>query len=453
MGEKVITLHPSGKRTKDTKRIQQTIEILEKEGGGTIRFASGIYYTGTVWLCSNLKLVLENGCTIIGSEDVADYTVKTYCHQSKKNYWQSLFFAEDCQEIIISGEGTVEGQGEKFPAGREAFSADDQAQSGETEYKVRPSLFYLKNCRTVRMSGIKLQGAAQFAVLAEDSSNLDFVSLTIHNRKNVNTDGIHLSVTEHVLIENCSLDCGDDAIVLNRKARNIEVRQCRISSRWAGIRIGPFSDGDFCGICVHDCEIYKTYGCAVKIQMGEGGCAQNIVFRNLKFKEVTGPVNISLQHFGGWEEKKYQNMCPGEIKDISFENIKADVTAVGSPLPHEVPVFEGEKFSCLSLSGLKDYKIGKITFSNCVFSYAGGYCDDAYIPCLPEKQDYIYPEYYKSGIMPCYALYARHVADLKIENVTFRLKHKDCRIPFILSDISKARADGLITEGPEEENG
>lgn len=452
MSEKVITLYPADRRAKDTKRIQQAVEILKKEGGGTLRFAPGTYYTGTVCLCSNLKLVLESGCTIVGSEDVADYTLKTYCHQSKKNYWQSLFFAENCQCIMIGGDGIVEGQGEKFPAGKEAYSADDQAQSEKTEYKVRPSLFYLKNCRSVRMSKIKLQGAAQFAVLAEDSSDLEFISLKIYNRKNVNTDGIHLSVSERVLIKNCSLDCGDDAIVLNRRARNIEIRQCRISSRWAGIRIGPFSDGDFSGIRVLECEIYKTYGCAVKIQMGEGGCARNIVFSNLKFKEVTGPVNISLQHFGGWEEKKHLDMCPGEIKDIRFENIEADVTVVGSPLEHEVPVFEGEKFSCINLSGLKNYKIGKIAFSNCVFSYEGGYCREGYIPCLPEEQDYIYPEYYKSGIMPCYALYARHMAELEMENVTFRLMHKDCRIPFILSDVGKVRADGLITEEAGEGN-
>lgn len=448
---KIITLQPQGNDAADTGRIQEAVDSIREAGGGTLVFAKGEYHTGTIYLCSDLEVRLMEGCRIIGSPDVKDYTLQVYCHQSKKNYWQSLFFADGCHDITVTGNGVINGQGREFPAGLEAYSADDSDMAAVQEYCIRPSLFYFRNCTFVRMQGVRLEEAAQFAMLIEDGRNLRFDSIRIHNRDNMNTDGIHFSSVENVCIINCSLDCGDDAVVLNRKAENIEVKDCRISSRWAGIRIGPFSDGHFSRIRVSGCEIYKTYGCAIKIQIGEGGCAEDILFKDLLLREVTGPVHITLQHFGGWEEKKQEDACPGKIDGITFENVKAYVTAAGKPLSHEVPVFEGETYSCVGVKGLSRYKIGHVTFQKCSFLYDGGYEDSGYEVKLAKEMDYVYPEYYKFGIMPCWAMYAQHIDSLTLEDVTFGVKRKDCRVPLLFDDIDTLQAAYQLSEKAESE--
>ena len=86
------------------------------------------------------------------------------------------------------------------------------------------------------VDGIQLKDAAQFAVLVEECEKILFKNVYVHNRKNRNTDGFHFSWNRNITIQSCKLDCGDDAIVLNRNAVNVEIKDCDISSRWAGIR-------------------------------------------------------------------------------------------------------------------------------------------------------------------------------------------------------------------------
>lgn len=443
--KKEILLVPEPEGTDDTGRIQAAVDSC-RETGGRVVFAPGKYYTGTIHLCSNLMIEFTEGSEIIGSDDLAKYTVHEYSHQSKQNYWQSLFFARDAVHVVLKGKGRISGQGDHFPYGLEAYSVDDQDMAPVREYKVRPSLLYLKGCTDVKVEQLELRDAAQFAVLTEECTKVEFRDVSVINRKNQNTDGFHFSVIRDIMVENCRLDCGDDAVVLNRSAAGVRIRNCDISSRWAGIRIGPFSDGEFTRIEVCGCHIHHTYGCAVKIQVGEGGYAHDLYFHDLVMDEVTGPVQIRLCHFPGWETKKETNISPGRIDRITFERIRARVIAEGKPKPHEVPVFDGERYSCVQVQGLDEYKIGRLTCRDWDIQYEGGYEDTAYSLHLTENADYRYPEYFIFGIMPCYAMYAAHVEKLVLSGLHFSCEKRDVRVPFVFHDIAGIEMTGIQTE-------
>lgn len=444
-----IQLYPCKEVNDDTERIQRAVKTACYRGCRVI-FHQGKYRIGTVYLYSGTQLVLLKGCRIIGSEKLEKYTVKEYCHQSKKNYWQSIFFAKQANGISVIGEGQIEGQGECFPYGLEAFSVDDKEKCPVKEYKIRPSLFYFKNCSHIEMKGIILRDAAQFAVLVEECEDININGVEIYNRKNYNTDGLHFSGNKRVHIDGCRLDCGDDAIVLNRHAEDIKINRCEISSRWAGVRIGPFSDGRFEDIEISNCRIHHTYGCGIKIQMGQGGIIRNVWIHHIHMEKVTGPVHVSLCHFPGWE-KHGERKSPGKIEEIVLEDIMAEVVSSFKPGSREVPIEEGEHYSCIHIRGTGGQKIHKIRWANCSIIYEGGYLEAAYKPHLTTEIDDRYPEYFLYGIMPCYGMYASYIEELEMENIQISLKKEDVRVPFIMDHVDMSKWNHVCVKGVQNE--
>ncbi len=60
-------------KTSCTAAIQKAIDRCAARGGGTVRLPAGVWLTGTVYLESNLTLVLDKGCTLLGSRKHEDY--------------------------------------------------------------------------------------------------------------------------------------------------------------------------------------------------------------------------------------------------------------------------------------------------------------------------------------------------------------------------------------------
>src|SRR5882724_1437604 len=59
--------------TNSTKAIQQAIDDCAKRNGGTVSFKPGAYVTGALFLKSNVYLEINEGVTLLGSQDDADY--------------------------------------------------------------------------------------------------------------------------------------------------------------------------------------------------------------------------------------------------------------------------------------------------------------------------------------------------------------------------------------------
>lgn len=431
-------------KTLNTKAIQAALDAC-KEGGGTVHVPKGRYLTGTVRMWDNTTLYLEQGAVLVGSDNLADYTVGVPSHQTPDISWEAVIFAQDAKSICIMGEGELNGQGHMFPLGAEAQSMND---TQESEERIRPSIIFFKACDGIRLEGVHIENAAQFATLFEDCRGMEVEGISIHNRQNQNTDGLHFSGCSDVHITGCKLDCGDDAIVFNKQAEGCSVSNCDISSRWAGIRVGPFSSGDLKNIRVSDCFIHDTYGCAVKIQTGEGGTTSNLLFENLKMQRVTGPIHISLTHFSGWRVLKEGDFFPGAIKGVVIRNVQADTVECAMPSPIEVPPYPGEKYTCMSIMGVEGFPVQDITLENIDICYAGGAQPGAWEEEVPVN-DYCYPEYFRWGVLPAFGLFGRNVRGLKMKNVALRAKKPDARYGMVLESAQDVRQDNCRVEnGP-----
>ncbi len=102
--------------TLNTRSIQAAIDACSKSGGGTVWFPAGRYVSGTIYLKSHVTLFLEAGTVNEGSKNLKDYPVTISKIRSyTDNYTnKSLIYAEGLENISITGQGLIDGNGASF---------------------------------------------------------------------------------------------------------------------------------------------------------------------------------------------------------------------------------------------------------------------------------------------------------------------------------------------------
>jgi len=438
--------------TLDTSAIQAAIDACANKGGGRVYLPAGNYLTGTIILKNNIVFHLESGARLLGSTSLADYPIQAGAGKAFEYDFLDycLIYADGADHIALTGEGCVDGQGSAFPAGTEGFNAEDEAAAPSTQQFIRPTLLHFADCNDVSISNLTLLHAASWCCNLEKCKEMRIHGVHLLNRANQNNDGFDLTLCEDVMISDCHINSGDDAIALKEGGIRIAVTNCIISSRWAAIRIGPEARGIFRDIAVSNCVIYDTYGSAIKIQEVEGGVMENISFDQLVMNHVTGPISLRLGGYLGWRQERKESLPIGVLRNIHFSNIQATVADNASPLPHEVPAFPGEKNSCINITGVPGYAIENITFNGLYITFPGGGSREDTQQPVPELRDR-YPEYHMFGTLPAYGLYLRHVKSLTFEDVTLDTATPDLRPALVGEDIedmelANFRAAGI---GPE----
>ena len=97
--------------TKDTAAIQSAIDACEKKGGGTVELTAGTYVSAPIVLKSKITLHLDKGATLLGSPDHEDYPATI---EFKLPDAQPLIGATGAKNVAITGEGTIDGNGESW---------------------------------------------------------------------------------------------------------------------------------------------------------------------------------------------------------------------------------------------------------------------------------------------------------------------------------------------------
>ncbi len=437
--------------TLDTRAIQSAVDACTNLGGGIVYLPPGAYLTGTITLKDNVTLHLGPNARLLGSTSLADYP-----QLERADAVPEIDFLDYClinaygaHHIALTGEGCVDGQGAAFPYGTENYNFEDLASAADQQSFIRPTLIRFTDCHDVTISHLTLQHAAAWCCNLEKCKEMRIHGVHLFSRANQNNDGFDLTLCEDVMISDCHIDCGDDAIALKEGGLRIVVTNCVISTRWAAVRLGPESLGVFRDIAISNCVIYDTYGAAIKIQEVEGGVMENISFDNLVMNHVTGPISLRLGGYLGWRHERAESLPIGVLRNIRFSNIRASVADDAYPLPHEVPAFPGEKKSCLNITGVPGYFIENVAFSGLNFTFPGGGTQEDAQKDVPELRDR-YPEYHMFGTLPAYGIYLRHVKGLTFEDITLDTGAPDLRPALVGEDVedlelSNFRATGSST--------
>jgi hypothetical protein len=418
-------------QTLNTQAIQRAIDACHAQGGGKVAVRRGAYLTGTICLKSNVLLEVEAGARLMGSPDIRDYglTVAGLHYNARilsmgMIYDRCLIYAEDAENIGLVGGGTIDGQGGLV---RKVFPNPDDPQ------KRRPMLVRFSNCRGITLRDVTLLDPACFTAYFVRCRDMRVEGITIHSRHTPNGDGLDFDGGEDVLIANCHLDCGDDAISLKPMhpdwpSQRFLIHNCVMTTEWAAIRLGPESRGDLRDIVVSNCVFHDCRD-GLKIQSGEGAVMENLLFSNLIMHDVNRPLFVTLNRFSFSAHEASARPPIGGLRNIQCSNIRA-IARRGDPTnPFDQP--------CVAVVALPGAHIENVTLQNVHLTMpGGGQAADATRLEVPELLDFagLWPETrHFEGSLPSAAIYLRHVRGIALRAVRLDLAQPDAR-PFIAGD-------------------
>jgi polygalacturonase len=243
--------------TKDTKAVQDAIDECTISGGGKVIIPAGKKIViGTIYIKDFVTLYIENGGILLGSPDIADYTSNTHknMYKNEPHMDKCLIFARDAESFSIEGLGIIDGNGhlENF-----------------TNKTGRPMLMRFMNCQDIHMKDLTIINPAAWTSAWLYCDEIVVDGIRIHSRSNNNGDGLDFDGCTNVRVSNSSFDTSDDSICLQaslkeKPCKNIVITNCNFTSKWAGMRIGLLSRGDFESVTVTNCTFANIQDSGLK---------------------------------------------------------------------------------------------------------------------------------------------------------------------------------------------
>ena len=190
-----------------TNKIQKLIDSCYVIGGGKVFLPKGTYVSGTLTLKSNVKIWLEKGAVLQGSNNYKDYSNDAF------------IFAKDAQNIAIEGEGIIDGVDCFNPNGEENFRG--------------PHCIKFINCKKLIIRDVLIKNSANWAINCRNCSDGTVENISIKGGH----DGLHTRFCKDFKVSGCDFRTGDDAFAGNDN-QNFEITDCKVNTSCNGFRIG-----------------------------------------------------------------------------------------------------------------------------------------------------------------------------------------------------------------------
>jgi hypothetical protein len=295
----LVTLHVAGQllvdpiqlgakgdgKTDDAAAIQQAIDQCSEQGGGIIAFSPGhTYLCGPVRLKSNVVLFLASTAVIKANPDESIYHLSAFgANEGEGMMW---LYANDAENISITGVGTISGNGVAFMG---AELEDSYELKPVTTFDPRPHVLTLTGVRNLIVRDVTIRDGAYWTLhlVGCDGAVIDGINL-LNNLKIRNGDGIDVDHSRNVRIANCHITSGDDCICLkNRRetekygsCHDIVVTNCVMTSRSCAIKIGSENMDSIYNVLFDNC-IIKASNRGLGIQNRDEGTVTDVVFSNI----------------------------------------------------------------------------------------------------------------------------------------------------------------------------
>lgn len=368
-------------KTNNADSIQSAIDAAFNNGGGRVVVSGGTYLTGTIVLKSGVELHLASDGVLLASGCCDDFPNSPKKHidinKAPRYSGAAMIFAEESENISITGMGKIDGNGYAFVSPCEPYhSGWHYKRNGANTL---PRVIFFAGCKNVLVENITIvDGPGGWACWVHDCDYVNFDKVKILCPLDFpNNDGIHINSCRDVTVSNCIIKTGDDCIIVRAANRTlakpkicerITITGCTLESRTNAIRIGWVGDGIIRN-CVFSALTFDKTRTGIAIYLPTAAVAfsdnnhascvdvsrndlsksilekthiENISFSNITMQNIyLSPIEIEID-----SDKETPCDC---IKNIYFNNIYAQT--LGFP----------------TIKGRKDCRLNNIRFSNCEF--------------------------------------------------------------------------------------
>jgi polygalacturonase len=429
-------------KTLDSPAVNKAIDAAAAAGGGTVYLPAGTFLSGSIHLKSNISLYLEQGATILASDDPAAYD------QAEPNQWDklqdfghshfhnSLIWGEGLENVSILGPGRIYGKG---------LIRNTSKQAGN-------KAIGLKLCRNVTLKDFSILMGGWFAILATGVDNLTIDNLKI----DTNRDGMDIDSCRHVHVSNCSVNSPfDDGICLKsdyalgmaRATEDVTITNSQVTGYDNGtfldgtyqkthvynnagqnagptgrLKFGTESNGGFKNITISN--VVFDYCRGLALETVDGGLLEDITISNVTMRDIfNSPIFLRL----GSRMRAPEGTPVGELRRINISNLV---------------VYNADPRYGSIISGVPGHDIEDVRLNNIRIYYQGG-GTKAQADLVPQEGEKAYPEPRMFGDIPAYGFFVRHVKGLEMNDVQVSFMKDDMRPALILSDVKGAEFNNL----------
>lgn len=301
-------------RVLSTDAIRKAIEACYAAGGGRVVIPNGDWITGAVHLKSHVNLHLEEGAVLHFSDNPEEYLPAVLVRwEGVECYnYSPLIYAANCEDIAITGKGTLNGHGETWWP-REKIPGVDRVKAAAQPLDARafgvqggvktqrPALLMPWKSKNVLIEGVTLIDPPFGTVQPVYCENVIIRGITIDSRQGPDGDGIDVDSCKNVLIEYNDLQAHDDAVCLksgmnqdglqigipteNVVIRHLVARNGLTGS--GGIMVGSEMSGGIRNVYVHDALFENCdRGIRFKSSRGRGGVVHNVYIEDVEMKGI-----------------------------------------------------------------------------------------------------------------------------------------------------------------------
>lgn len=353
-------------KTDCTKAFKKAIDKCSASGGGTVLVPKGVYLAGAIHLKSNVNLNVSREAIIKFSTDPKKYLPIVYTRWEGvecMNY-SPLIYAYEQENIAVTGEGTLDGQG----ANNNWWSWKGRKEDGWVEGKpnqngarkqlfemgekgipvgkrmfgegfcLRPNFFEPYKCKNVLLAGITFRNSPMWFVNPVLCKNVSIIGVTTEGL-GPNNDGCNPESCSDVLIKNCYFNNGDDCIAIksgrnndgrriNVPSENIIVQGCTMKNGNGGVVIGSEISGSVRNVYAEDCFMDSPSldrVLRIKTNAVRGGIIEDVYLRNIKVGQVAEAV-VKIDYY--YEEGDTGSFTP-VVRNIEVENVECNKSQFG----------------------------------------------------------------------------------------------------------------------------
>jgi polygalacturonase len=442
----------------DSPAIDKAIEACAKSGGGTVYVPAGTYLSGSIHLKSKINLYLDAGSVILGApqemnayDPIEKFEGPAFQDGGHTYFHNSLIWGENLTDVTISGPGMINGGGlvkgdgpQDMISGYVNFGKDKPVINTipkDTVVRLGNKAIALKLCRNINMRDFKIFHGGHFAILVTGCDNMTIDNVTM----DTNRDGIDLDCCRNTVVSNCRINspaddalCPKSSFALGRNVitENLTITNCQVSGFEEGtlldgtmvrrkngngrIKFGTEANGGFRNITVSNCTFRNCKGLA--LEEVDGGIMENITIDNISMVDV---ISYAIYVTTGRRNRGPHASAPSIARNILISNVIA--TGV-------------DKKYGIDITGLEEQPIEGLRLQNIrLICNGGGTIKNA--ETLPRELDKAYPE--PRDTSSSYGIFARHVKNLELADITLSYLKEDLRPAMVCIDINGLEIDNF----------
>lgn len=340
--------------------INNTIDAVSALGGGRVVIPPGLWLSdGPVRLKSNVDLHLEKGAVLRFLPNPESYLppVLTRWEGTETYSYSPFVYAFESENIAITGEGTLDGQGEAYwlswrkdqeptksllrDMGRDGVPVGQRLFVGER--RLRPHFVQFFRCKRVLVDGPTFLDSPFWMIHPVYSSDVIIRNIRCISR-HINSDGVDPDSSTRVLIENCDFDVGDDGVAIKAgrdqdgwrvgiACTRIVIRNCRYLGNTGGaVAIGSEMSGGVSDVFIEDWTIPDAnHALYFKANLDRGGAIENVSIRNIRAGKVEALILMTNDYHsyrGGEFPPRFRNIV---IEDVQCLEAEFGISIKGHP--------------------------------------------------------------------------------------------------------------------------